>query len=271
MEAETVIDLVLPKSRQIDVKVIDGIKHCTVCKMPVERQRKWLDGTLRMIPCMCKCQLDEREAQERKLDREEKQRNRSICFSDSKMYQWTFANDDMANEKIHNGLVKYTDNFEKYLQENKGLLFYGSVGTGKSYYAGCVCNELIEKGYRCKMTNFATIVNQLSNSFEGRNEYINQLCSYSLLVIDDLGAERQSDYMKEQVFNIINARYVSGKPIVVTTNLLLNNLMSESDISYKRIYDRLLECTIPVEINGISRRKRNFIDNTKELDFLGMI
>ena len=66
--------------------------------------------------------------------------------------------------------------------ENIGYLFWGGVGTGKSYLAACIANALMEKEVAVRMTNFATILNDLAASFEGRNEYISRLCSYPLPV-----------------------------------------------------------------------------------------
>ena len=72
------------------------------------------------------------------------------------------------------------------------------------------------------MTNFALILNDLAASFEGRNEYISRLCRYPLLILDDFGMERGTEYGLEQVFNVIDSRYRSGKPLIVTTNLTLD-------------------------------------------------
>lgn len=69
------------------------------------------------------------------------------------------------------------------------------------------------------MTNFALILNDLAASFEGRNEYISRLCRYPLLILDDFGMERGTEYGLEQVFNVIDSRYRSGKPLIVTTTL----------------------------------------------------
>ena len=236
-----------------DVVEIDGIKHCARCGKSVETKKVFM-GELKTFHCICDCERVKLEVQENRIADEEKDRQRSICFSDRAMYEWTFENDDLQEPTLSSAMKKYADNYKKYLREGKGLLLYGSVGTGKSYYAAAICNSLIDNGYRCKMTNFQTIINQLNNSWEGRNEYINQLCSYSLLVLDDLGTERQSEYMQEQVFNIVNARYVTGKPFIVTTNLDYSELLTEADIGRKRIYDRIIENSVAVEMKSTSRR-----------------
>ena len=69
------------------------------------------------------------------------------------------------------------------------------------------------------MTNFALILNDLAASFENRNEYISRLCRYPLLILDDFGMERGTEYGLEQVFNVIDSRYRSGKPLIGTDEL----------------------------------------------------
>ena len=123
-----------------------------------------------------------------------------------------------------------------------GLLIWGDVGTGKSFFAGCIANALLEKGVPVLMTNFSRILNTLTvMHFEDRNQFINSLNRYSLLIIDDLGIERNSDFALEQVFNVIDCRYRSKKPLIITTNLTLSELNNAADIAHKRIYDRILE------------------------------
>ena len=64
--------------------------------------------------------------------------------------------------------------------ENIGYLLWGKVGTGKSYFAGCTANALMEKEISVCMTNFALILNDLAASYKDRNEYIDRLCSFPL-------------------------------------------------------------------------------------------
>lgn len=68
---------------------------------------------------------------------------------------------------------------------------------------------------------------------------VDRLCSYPLLIIDDFGIERGTEYALEQVYNIIDARYRSKKPLIVTTNLTLTDLKNPQDVAHARIYDRL--------------------------------
>ena len=106
------------------------------------------------------------------------------------------------------------------------------------------------------MTNFARIMNELNNAFSGRNEVVDRLCGYPLLVIDDFGMERGTEYALEQIYNIIDSRYRSRKPLVVTTNLTLTELKNPQDTAHARIYDCLLELCTPIACTGPSMRTR---------------
>ena len=102
--------------------------------------------------------------------------------------------------------------------ENLGLLLWGGVGTGKSFLAGCIANALMEQEVPVRMTNFARILNELNSSFSGCNDIVDKLCRYPLLIIDDFGMERGTKYALEQIYSIVDSRYRSRKPLIVTTD-----------------------------------------------------
>ena len=112
------------------------------------------------------------------------------------------------------------------------------------------------------MTNFARILNALNGMYaEDRNRYIDSLNQYSLLIIDDLGAERGTEYALEQVFNIVDARLRSDLPLIVTTNLTLNEMKHPADLAHERIYSRVLERCIPLKINNQNIRQLKAQEN----------
>ncbi len=87
-------------------------------------------------------------------------------FTDPTMRDWTFENDNGRNPQA--GLARrYVEHWEDMRTDNIGCLFWGGVGTGKSYLAGCIANALMEKEIPVHMTNFALILNDLAASFEG--------------------------------------------------------------------------------------------------------
>jgi DNA replication protein DnaC len=232
----------------------DGLLHCSECGEPVQC-RIHVFGEDKVVRCICAC-IKAQMAAEKERERQEMiERNRQECFEGSTMIHWTFSTDDMEQPRLSNAMRRYADGFDEFRETGKGLLLYGRNGRGKTFYASCIANALIDTGRRVLVTNFARLSNQLQGMYEGKQEFIDNLSTYSLLVLDDLGAERQSEYMQEQVFNIVNARYCSGLPFIVTTNLTIEEISKPQDAGRARIYNRILERCYPIEVNGIDRRK----------------
>lgn len=239
----------------------DGLLHCSKCHHKTETIIKHpFTGEERKVRCVCKCRTEMDEFKDRQKQ-EELERKKRICFAESNMFNWTFENDDGKNEKISNAMKNYVKNFTDFKKDGKGLLLYGTVGTGKTYFAACIANALIDEGYSVLMTNFARLTNSIQGTFDGKNEFIDSLQRYTLLIIDDLGAERKSDFMQEQVFAICDARYRSGLPMIITTNLTAEEIKKPQEVGYARIYDRILERCFPVAVTGESRRRQEVKDS----------
>ena len=235
----------------------DGLLHCSVCHKRTERMACVPSlGINRKVRCICDCMVKEEEALKERERQQELDRQRRLCFCGTNMADWTFANDDRQNPKISDAMFRYVENFAEFRQEGKGLLLYGTVGTGKTYYAAAIANALIDKGFNVTMTNFAWLSNQIQETWE-KNAVIEDLNRKDLVILDDLGAERRSEYMQEMVFNIIDSRYRSGLPFIVTTNLTAEEIKKPQEVSFSRIYDRILERCFPVEITGHSRRRQS--------------
>lgn len=179
---------------------------------------------------------------------------KSMCFQDSALYCWTFENDNGRNPLISKAKT-YADKWSDMLSKNIGLLLWGEVGMGKTYFAACIANALVENCVSVKMTNFSTILNDLFYEND-KNQYIDRLNNHNLLIIDDLGIERDTEYALEQVYNIIDARYKSNKPLIVTTNLTITEIKNPVDTAHKRIYDRVLEMCVPVKFAGENFRQQ---------------
>jgi DNA replication protein DnaC len=251
----------------------DGLLYCGNCHTPKQCKVTAFDKTF-FPKCMCQCEQEreakaKEEAEKRDL-MERIKRYRKMGFPESQMQYWTFENDDQSRPKLTEMAKRYVNNFNKFYGEGKGLLLHGDVGTGKTYIACMIANALIDQGYPVLVTNFARILNTLQSTFE-RQEYLDSLNQFKLLVIDDLGVERDTGFAKEQVFNIIDSRYRAGKPMIITTNLSMQKLATESDLSDKRVYDRIIERCFPVEVSGESRRIKKLINSREEMkDLLGI-
>lgn len=235
----------------------DGLLYCGKCHTQKQVRQKLL-GEMKVLHCACKCSVErnKREAEaKRKRDRMQYLDGmRRTGFPDAEMRKWTFSHDDGGNSKIIEIARKYVDNFNVMRSQGTGLLLYGNVGCGKSFAAACIANALIDRGTPCMMTNFSRIINQLQESFDGRQKYIDNLSRFDLLVIDDMAVERNSEYVWENIMNIVDARYRSGLPLIVTTNLTIGELADPSDIRRQRVYSRLKEMCVPIEVTGADRR-----------------
>ena len=254
--------------------VKDGLIYCHKCNTP-KQHRIRLRGIETIVACTCKCRQAELAAERQALAEQARLQRiremRKVGFPDAEMQFCTFERDDRSNEKLSDLAMRYTDNFSEMLSRGKGLLLYGTVGTGKTFISACIANALMDKGYPCLVTNFARLINTISGMYDGKQAYIDGLSRFDLVVIDDLYAERDTEYMGEMVQNIIDSRYRNGKPLIVTTNLSKADLMNPTDIRKKRIYSRLFEMCFPFEVNGIDRRKQMLKEEDKDLkELLGI-
>lgn len=186
--------------------------------------------------------------------------SRKEAFGDaSALGQYRFDNDNGSVPQIQQAR-NYVENWKEMCDQNLGLLFWGKPGNGKTFAAACIANAMLESEQMhapsVKMTTFGTILNKLPGlPAQDKEFYIHSLLKCGLLILDDFGMERQTDYAREQVFNIIDGRYLARKPLIITTNLSLNRLKNPVDVVEQRIFDRILEMCVPVCFDGESLRQ----------------
>jgi len=236
----------------------NGMLCCGICHTPKELDINLLSSK-RRVRVMCDCRRKMREDIENDYTKQENiakiQRLKSRCIHDNLLLNCKFENDDGSLKQLASAR-RYVDTWEKRKAENDGLILWGDVGTGKTFYAACIANALIEKGVLVLMTNFAKVLNQLGDiRFAERNVFISEMMKYHLLIIDDFGIERNTDYALEQIYHIVDERYKTQLPLIVTTNLSIKKLKEPADTAHKRTYDRLLSMCIPVKFSGPSYRK----------------
>ncbi len=247
-----------------DYRNEDGLLMCGKCHTQKECVLPRNDGTTRTVHCACDCSV-ERNAHEAKEKRKRDRMQyldsmRRTGFPDAEMREWTFTKSDHSDPKHENIARKYVANFNAMREQGTGLLLCGQVGTGKSFLAAAIANELISQGTPCMMTNFSRIISRISEKFGGDQKYLEDLNRFDLLIIDDLGAERDTEFTWEKVMNVIDARYRAGLPLIITTNLMPKELYDPSDIRRQRVFSRLKEMCICLEVNGADRRSKKMQD-----------
>ena len=151
----------------------------------------------------------------------------------------------------------------------RSLYIAGDVGTGKTFLASCLCTDLIRRGHRVLWRNVSDVLREIRASFDDRKvkeaEVIARFTKPRVLVLDDLGKERPTEWALEQLFSIINARYDAGRPLIVTTNYgsadLVRRLTPRADAAGYAddttawaIVDRLRGTAQPIKLEGKSRR-----------------
>lgn len=164
--------------------------------------------------------------------------------------------------------ASFVQQWDALQQRGLGLLLWGPPGTGKTFAAACIANSFVESrdpfAPEVIMTTFGTILRRtLACSPQEREVYHQSLVNCGLLILDDFGMERQSEFAREQVYNLINGRYLAMKPMVITTNLSLQQMKAPRSMEEQRIYDRVLERCIPVCFDGDSLRKASAAENIR--------
>lgn len=240
----------------------NGILICGKCKSPRQAWIDWFpdeegNKTKKLVKIMCRCDEEREKA--------EKERKEQADFDDSMKSvslalhtmpddtRFCFDMDENPSNPIARACSDYVSKWDEMRKENIGIIFYGTKGSGKTFYASCIYNALRERRVLVGFTsapNLMTILGKWDKS-----EILDALTRPQMLVIDDLGAERDSSYSAEIMYSAIDARSKTGKPTIVTTNIDLADMESETDLWRSRIYDRIIAmCPIPLKMDGKSRR-----------------
>lgn len=242
----------------------DGLMYCGKCRERKQQRVEVLGGEY--FPRInCRCQDEEMRLEDEKIEAAKKFaeyadriKNRSVLyanFNDKELRNAKFENDDMKNPYISNIAKNYVNNFEEMKLKGKGLLFFGKPGVGKSYISACIANALVDRGCTVMMTSFLRLINIIGGMFEGKQEFIDEIVRYDLLIIDDLFAERQNEYANEIVQNVIDSRSRTGLPTIFSTNLTSAELKKPSIKYQERILSRLYKMCQFVEYKGEDRRR----------------
>lgn len=197
----------------------------------------------------------------------EKKKNNTIFFETPKMLM-NASLSELITEKERANILKYIKDFLKKKVNGetvKGLYLSGSFGSGKSYILSALLNELSLKGYKCVNINYPLLLNKLKASFSdyNYNDVMEEIMTCDVLLIDDIGAENNSSWSRDEVLGtILQYRMDSDLTTFFTSNFTINELeteLSETNkgtdiIKARRIIERIKYLT--VEDKLISKDKR---------------
>ncbi|MCI8353431.1 MAG: ATP-binding protein [Clostridia bacterium] len=181
-----------------------------------------------------------------------------------------------SNRKIFNNLKNYSEKLINGI-EKKGLILVGNNGVGKTHLACSIANKLIENGILIIYGTLINLLAELRNSYDTDNnisemEIIKLYENVDLLIIDDLGKEKPSEWGLEKLFTIINSRYENNLPVIITTNYNQNSIIERLSINgeidtAKSIISRLYEMCYLVKIDDIDHRiKKKKVSNCENND-----
>lgn len=209
----------------------DGLLICGVCGEPKETVVD-VGGKHIVARCLCRCGLKAREqarADDLRKAQEEARKDWMRGFDG-----FTFAADNGGNPTMAFAR-KYVDRWDEILAERLSFTLSGGVGCGKTFAAASIANAILDKGCRVWMVTAPALVERMG--FEDYDKTMNRLKVFELVVIDDLGAERGTDYAKQKIFEAIDTRKNAGLPTIITTNLDMER--DDPDLGYQRILSRV--------------------------------
>lgn len=259
----------------------EGLLCCNVCKEPRQAFYPYqvkIGESEETVPvkvtsfCLCERNAEKKQNEEKRyaenLRRIEKLRRLSIM--EEKFSRVTFDTLQVTphNDRNMKLCKRYAFGFQDMLNKNQGLLMWGGVGTGKSCVAAAIANHLLNERVPVVMTSFVKIVEDVQMKKISDTDLYETLSRADLVIFDDLGAERKTDFALEIVYNAIDDRYRKKLPMIITTNKTLDEMKSVDDIRYIRIYDRIFEVCYPMQFTGPSWRKKMAFQKYGEMEKL---
>lgn len=217
----------------------------TICGEPITVKR--------CCPCDLESQKKEQERLKKRALHLAIRQLREECIADPAMRDKTFAS-SRTSSQLEKGKA-YVDHWAEMEKHNIGLLFWGPPGSGKTHAVACIANALIDKGIPAGMLSISSL---LAMPFEKRDVAIEKMIQMPLLIIDDLNAERKTEYAMETIFNLVDSRVRAGRPMIVTTNIIIDEIEKPTDLPHQRIYERIHSDCPAVKFTETSYRNNHF-------------
>lgn len=246
-------------------------EHCGTLVPPLEID---VLGKKRIVQPVCKCVTERQAAEQKRFEnyQREKDVKRLFAISDvgNRYQQATFTN--FLNRPGTENALKLAKHYaSRFNKDNpNALLFFGEPGNGKTHLAAAVYNALVTQGHVIVFVSMTDLLNKIKSTFnkaakETQDDILKALAVCDLLIIDDIGAEKISDWVEETVYRILDTRYRCNRPVVATSNLTTDEICIKLG---SRIHDRLLEMCQPVYNSATSYRKELAQQRTKRISEL---
>ena len=199
----------------------------------------------------CKYQKEKMLKEENKITREKELDN---------AYMKDVDINDKARVKLIKWITKFINDYDN-LKKCKGLYLHGNFGSGKTFIVAAAFNELKKKGYRSEIVYYPTLLRDLKSNFDELESTLSYLENIDLLLIDDIGAEKVSEWSRDEILGtILQSRMNNYKTTFFTSNFNIDELEKHLEgnnekVKASRIIERIKVLTDDIEIQSESRRK----------------
>jgi len=261
--------------QDVSSSTLAPVSTCLNCGYPIQKDINIsLLGGPKRIPILCPCkdaELKALEAQdEQRRIQQHLDRFKAYSLIDNRFEHSTFElwEHNPNNQKLFELAKKYADNWDEMFSNNAGLVLHGDAGTGKTFAAFAIANELGKKNISVMAVSISALLSAIKDSYSrngdiGEQEVFRAITDASLLILDDMGTEHKTSWAYDKLYSIIDNRWRAKKPLIITTNLSIDGLRSnltvvdgrkgEADHS-ERIWSRIDAMCIPYRVNGPSWR-----------------
>jgi DNA replication protein DnaC len=231
--------------------------HCDGTGFVIDEQAR------RARPCVCRPQRIARKRAGAVAGRLPK-RFRGVGFDREPVLSIERSNPHQVRE-----VRSYVRGIGENLDRGRGIWFTGTVGTGKTTLAMLISKAAMEADRTVAIYSLPRLLAMLRETYDDESEFslselIDRLCAVDLLHVDDVGAEQTSDWVLEQLYTIVNTRYEDGKSLLLTTNLVDQQLEGDHPGGRltvqigERTVSRIWEiCGDPIRLFGDDQRIRD--------------
>lgn len=248
------------QEKNADDYVKNGLLYCGTCHTPKQKEQAFMDRIYK-VPVVCNCAAEKRQKDEKQKQIAEREGRRKTALPNEKYRIMTLEHSDTPLPVAEN----YLKNWKRMFAENVGLYLWGNTGSGKTYMAAAIANRLVDQGVKVYMDSVTQLTNMLGDVYSGkRDEVLYRIRSCDLLVIDDFGVERSTEFTQQQAYDLLEYRVETNKPMIVTSNIPAEQLRTETDTRKQRMYSRLMGLH-PERIVGRDRRAASTTGRYSEL------